>query len=148
MPRRVGWLLSLAHWDLANHASQLTHLLNDEEMKRHLAAAPQLGRALRPLCRMLGIDPMLLGLPPAERKKRAVEEGAATGRPRRGGQVMGSASLAHPTIVPHSEPSRAAIKRAIATRPWPSIEMQANPKHYPWYPMEPDGPGDGGEKSG
>ena len=38
-------------------ASQLRHLLRDAEFAAFLAAAPQAGRLLRPLCRMLGIGP-------------------------------------------------------------------------------------------
>jgi hypothetical protein len=128
-------------YEAAGFASQLSHLLQDEEMKRHLAATPRLGRALWPMCRMLGMDRALLGLPPAERKRRTEAACGGTGRPRRGGKVMGCASLVHPTSET-KEPSRAAIVKAINTRRWPSIEMQARPERYRWYPMEPAGPGD------
>jgi hypothetical protein len=53
---------------------------------------------------------------------------------------MGSAALAHPTGVTDGtawkEPSRATIIKAINTRRWPSIEMQANPERYRWTPEE------------
>jgi hypothetical protein len=56
VPRRIGWLIRLVGYEAAGYASQLSYLLQDEEMKRHLATTPRLGRALRPLCRMLGMD--------------------------------------------------------------------------------------------
>jgi hypothetical protein len=151
VPRRFGWLIRLVGYEAAGYASQLSHWLQDEEMKRHLAATPRLGRALRPLCRMLGMDLALLGLSSVQRKTRAKTACAGTGRPRRGGKAMGSAALAHPTSVTDGaawkEPSRAAIMKAINTRRWPSIEMQARPERHRWYPMEPAGP-DGDKKSG
>jgi hypothetical protein len=126
VPRKQGWLLALVPYEAAGFASQLTHLLQDPDMKRHLAATPRLGRALWPLCRMLGMDRALLSLPPIERKPRraTAEDGdAATGgdRPRR----------RRP-----GEPSRAEIMRVINTRRWPSIEQQARPGRYRWYPQE------------
>jgi hypothetical protein len=143
VPRRWAWLLVLVPYEAASYASQLTHLLQEEEMQRHLAAEPRLGRAFRPMCRMLGIDPAVLRLPPVERQKR----------PRRGGKATGSAAPVHPTDETNSdgaawkEPSRAAIERIIATRRWPSIEMQARPERYRWIPDE-TARADADEKSG
>ncbi|MBV8524769.1 MAG: hypothetical protein JOY71_22070 [Acetobacteraceae bacterium] len=53
-PRESGWLLRLAP-ESAAFAGQVEYLLADSEMKALLAASPQAGRMLRPLCRMLGI---------------------------------------------------------------------------------------------
>jgi len=48
----------------ANFATQLEALLADPEFPPFLAAAPQVGRLLRPLCRMLGTPlPLPLALP-------------------------------------------------------------------------------------
>jgi hypothetical protein len=120
--------------EAATYAGHLTQLLQQENMQRHLAEHPRLGRTFRPLCRMLGIDPAVLRLPPVERK------------PRRRRKAMGSAALTHPTNQTNSDgaerkdPPWSATKRVIATRPGPSIEMQANPKKYPWYPSKPETP--------
>jgi hypothetical protein len=136
VPRTWAWLLPLVPCEAASYASQLSHLLQEEEMQLRLAAEPRLGRAFRPMCRMLGIDPAVLRLPPVERK------------PRRSQKVTGRPSGTHPTgqttsdCAEWKEPSRAAIKRAIATRRSPSIEMQANSKRYPWYPTEGAGTGE------
>ncbi len=64
LPRGRAWLMRLVP-EAAGAASQLQHLLTDPEMAALIAAAPQAGRILRPLCRMLGIDPpAALRLPP------------------------------------------------------------------------------------
>ena len=64
LPRDVAWLLRLVP-ESASAASQLQHLLADAEMASLIAAAPQTGRILRPLCRMLGLrPPAALRLPP------------------------------------------------------------------------------------
>jgi hypothetical protein len=56
LPQGFGWLVRLAP-EAAAGASQLRHLLAEPEMAALIAAAPQMGRLLRPLCRMLGVDP-------------------------------------------------------------------------------------------
>ncbi len=55
-PRSFAWLIRLAP-DAAQLGGQIRHLLADPELASLLAAAPQAGRILRPLCRMLGILP-------------------------------------------------------------------------------------------
>ncbi len=56
LPRGFGWLVRLVPQAAAG-AAQLQHLLTDPEMAALIAAAPQAGRILRPLCRMLGVRP-------------------------------------------------------------------------------------------
>ncbi len=64
LPRGKAWLIRLVP-EAAGGASQLQHLLADAEMVALIAAAPQAGRILRPLCRMLGLrPPAVLALPP------------------------------------------------------------------------------------
>ncbi len=56
LPRNFAWLPRLV--PAAGAAgSQLQHLLADPEMAALIVAAPQAGRILRPLCRMLGVRP-------------------------------------------------------------------------------------------
>ncbi len=55
LPRGFAWLCVLVPYYAAGFGSQLRHLLGDPEMVALIAATPQLGKALRPLCRMLGI---------------------------------------------------------------------------------------------
>ncbi len=67
LPRGAAWLLRRLP-QAAAAASQLQHLLADPAVADLLAAAPQAGRLLRPLCRMLGVrPPPALRLPPPAR---------------------------------------------------------------------------------
>ena len=56
LPRGFAWLVRRLP-QAASAASQLQHLLADPAMADLLAAAPQAGRLLRPLCQMLGVRP-------------------------------------------------------------------------------------------
>ena len=64
-PAGRAWLAGSTDHHVRGRASQLEHLLAHPDMLAFLAAAPQAGRILRPLCHMLGIDPpAMLRLPP------------------------------------------------------------------------------------
>ncbi len=78
LPKSRGWLVRLMP-EAAASASQLQHLLADPEMAALLAAAPQAGRLLRPLCRMLGV-----GLPPALRLPPRPKQPAPPAAPSQG----------------------------------------------------------------
>ena len=81
LPRGNAWLLRLVP-DAVGGASQLQHLLADAEMAALIAAAPQTGRILRPLCRMLGLrPPAVLALPPRPPRPPAAPTRPATDRP-------------------------------------------------------------------
>ncbi len=60
VPRSFAWLVVMVPYQAAGFASQLRHLLTDPEMVGLLMATPRLGKILRPLCWMLGIDAELL----------------------------------------------------------------------------------------
>ena len=53
LPRKAAWLIALIP-ETAGCGAQLQTLLSEPEIPALLDAAPQLRRALRPLCRMLG----------------------------------------------------------------------------------------------
>ena len=55
LPRGFGWLVALGGYQAAGCGSQLEALLARPEMVALLAASPAAGRALRPMCRALGI---------------------------------------------------------------------------------------------
>ena len=58
LPRDFAWLVRLVGHEAAAGASQLRHLLTEPDMADLIAANPrQMGRLLRPLCRMLGVSP-------------------------------------------------------------------------------------------
>jgi len=79
LPARSAWLIRLVP-EAACSASQLRHLLDDPEMAALIAATPQMGRLLRPLCRMLGVDPPP-GLRPPGRRAPPAAAPAAPSRP-------------------------------------------------------------------
>ena len=56
LPRGSGWLIRLVP-EAPAYRSLVLHWLDDPELATLLAEAPQAGRILRPLCRMLAIEP-------------------------------------------------------------------------------------------
>ena len=56
LPSRRAWLVREFGWEVAGFGSQLQHLLGQSEMQAALAARPEVGRILRPICRMLGVE--------------------------------------------------------------------------------------------
>ena len=89
LPRGFAWLVRRLP-QAAAAASQLQYLLADPAMADLLAAAPQAGRLLRPLCRMLGVRPPPLLRPPppvrpppsGRRPRPAPPSGPGRRRPR------------------------------------------------------------------
>lgn len=73
LPRGFGWLIREVR-ETVQYGGQVSHILDDPEMLALLAAAPQAGRILRPLCRMMAISlPEQLrrpARPPPRRKSR------------------------------------------------------------------------------
>ena len=59
-PCRFGWLLRAARHHAAVYAAQVRAVLETPEMVALLRASPQAVRILRPVCRMLAIEPALL----------------------------------------------------------------------------------------
>ena len=80
LPSRNGWLVRLVQ-PTAQLIGQLQALVDSAEMKELLAAAPQAGRILRPLFRMLATPPPeILRLPPRPRAPRAPKPAPAVPR--------------------------------------------------------------------
>jgi hypothetical protein len=81
LPRNFGWLLKLVP-DSVGYRSQLENLLRDPEMAALLAAAPvPMARALRPLCRMLGLPPPPILAPPPRKPRPKRAKAAAAPQP-------------------------------------------------------------------
>ena len=86
LPRAFGWLCKLIRPDGYLYADRLRVLLADPETEKLLAAGPQAGRLLRPLCKMFGIKDERLALPkrpraakpatPAQAERQAEREEA------------------------------------------------------------------------
>jgi hypothetical protein len=71
LPREKAWLLVLMKWEIACYRSTIMNWLEEPEVVALIQAAPQAGRLLRPLCRLLGIDlPPILKLPPRPRRPK------------------------------------------------------------------------------
>jgi hypothetical protein len=71
LPNDFGWLVRLAP-ETACYRGQLQHFLSDPEVEELLAAAPQMARVVRPLCRMLGVEvPKSLARVPIRRPQSA-----------------------------------------------------------------------------
>ena len=58
LPSGRGWLVRALGYEAAGYGSQLAALLAEPELQALLLAAPAAGRILRPLCRMLGVEPV------------------------------------------------------------------------------------------
>jgi len=81
VPRRRGWLRRLLP-DSAWAMDAMHELLADAEMQAIIAAAPQVGRILRPFCHFLGLEvPAELRLPKRARRQGAVSEVDPSPRP-------------------------------------------------------------------
>ncbi len=63
LPEGFAWLIRLVP-QAAGYAGQVQALLSDPQMAALLEAAPQAGRVLRPLCRMLALPPDAAPPPP------------------------------------------------------------------------------------
>jgi len=71
LPSRRAWLVALGGHHIAAAGSHLRIFLERPDLAEFLAAAPQAGRHLRPLCTMLGVTPPpMLQLPPRPRRTR------------------------------------------------------------------------------
>ncbi len=71
VPRAKFWLLRLGRHDIAAAGTQLQAWLERPDLPDFIAAAPQAGRHLRPLCRLLAVPlPPFLRLPERRRPRR------------------------------------------------------------------------------
>ena len=58
LPSARGWLVRALGYEAAGYGSQLAALLAEPELQALLTTVPAAGRILRPLCRMLGVEPV------------------------------------------------------------------------------------------
>jgi hypothetical protein len=121
LPNGFAWLVRIAGWEAAGRGSQLQYLLRDPEMAALIAAAPQLVRLLRPLCRMLGIDTAGL-LPPPVKRRRTAEQ-AQAGAP----QVLAAKTEKRRTETPRPN-------ARLAERPERSPHAERKARRHEWVP--------------
>ncbi len=79
LPRQRAWLLVELKHEGAYYAQRLEALLAEPEIAALVAATPQAQRLLRPLCRMLGIQPEAIR-PPRRTPPAAPSPGATPAR--------------------------------------------------------------------
>ncbi len=86
LPARFGWVVEWLGHHAAGCAAQLRHMLtHDPDLVALLDVGPQAGRVLRPLCRMLGMEPGP-DLPPSLFPPRAAKAAPAKAtRPEQAG---------------------------------------------------------------
>ena len=72
LPGGRGWLVRELGWEAAGFGSQLAAVLAEPEMQAALAALPRLGRVLRPVCAMRGLDCLAVERPKAAKAARSV----------------------------------------------------------------------------
>ncbi len=102
LPRRFAWLPPQVP-GAAAFGSQLQYWLATEEMAAILAAAPQAGRMLRPLCRMLGVRPPPALAPPPRPARTPAPDCRPAARPS--------------PAAPRSRPPRGGAGRDPAAQP-------------------------------
>jgi hypothetical protein len=100
LPANPAWLVAMVR-ETAPMASQLQHLLAHPDIADFLAAAPQAGRILRPLCHMLGL-PRPPALPPPPRKRPQAQPAVGWAQP------TAPASAVSPP--PHATPPALALR--------------------------------------
>lgn len=120
LPRGFAWLLRLVP-EAAASGSQLQSLLSDPEMAALISAAPQIGRLLRPLCRMLAVEPT-----PELRRNRT----------RRPAPAVGTAAPreAAPDVLPETTPPLSRRRaRPLSARylRWPPAGLPVNRPPFP-----------------
>ncbi len=114
LPRGQAWLIRLLPGEAASYGCQLQALLADPQMAALLAAAPEAGRILRPLCRLLAIAPEgLLALPSAAGKP------APKPRPAK-------------PAPPPAPPSAISLIWAALTGQPPGVTPDPPPRKPPW----------------
>jgi len=80
-PGAFFWLVRAAGWEAAGFAGQVRVILEQPDMIALLRAAPQAGRLLVPVCRMLGLETSLLRPPPEQNREREAEQKTCSAAP-------------------------------------------------------------------
>jgi len=119
LPRGFAWLVPLVP-EIAFGARQLRVLLDDPEMQALIQAAPQIGRTLRPLCHLLGLQPLppILHRPPL--LSRTPPRSAEADRPLPAAPPPGAPPRARPPRPPRPKPPAPEVARGACGPPVPA----------------------------
>ena len=110
LPQSFAWLIRLVPGTAA-YSGQVQALVANPQTAALLAAAPQAGRILRPLCRMLAIplpDYLRLPRPPSEAPRNGADNAATASEPPPGGSPTRPARPVRPWCPARVIPRRAA----------------------------------------
>ena len=127
LSRRFGWVIEVCGYYAAGYAANLRHMLaNDTEMRALMASSKQAARILRPLCRMLMLEPGP-DLPPSLFPPRPAKAPPAAPAPPNISQPS-FASLQGPTLQSRTGGSREpGAARDARLGPWQD-ETSAAPR--------------------
>jgi hypothetical protein len=104
IPRAKGWFVNAGRHHAGLAHFQLNAFLAREDVAEFLAAVPQAGRYLRPLCRLLAVpQPAFLALPPRPRRTRPPRPRAPRAR---------APNLRNPQLPPGDPPFRPYVLAA------------------------------------
>lgn len=140
LPRTFAWLHRLFPESAPGGAEMMYPLLEDPELLALFAAAPQLGRILRPYCRMVGIrPPAWLALPRRKRAPRPPRDRGSCGPALSPGSENAPALRGSPESLPPSPPESFAVLpmtgiHSSAMQPAPA-PASAWPRRGPMGPM-------------
>ena len=115
LPRAFGWLLRRTRvvWP---YRSQLEQLLRQPDMAELIRAAPPIGHAIRPVCRMLGLHPPADLFPPRRRRRPPPAEVTArhaAPRPPKPSRPPRPLSRLPRTMDGYGPPSRPGFERPV-----------------------------------
>lgn len=109
-PMKFGWLVWQVGWQAAGYGGQLRAVLETPGMVALLDASPQVGRMLRPICRMLAVETSLLRLPARVRRVAVTE--ADVPAPD---VAAGAGGVARKRVRKMVEPWRIPLPRGVLT---------------------------------
>jgi hypothetical protein len=109
-PRRHACLVQVVGYHAAGFGSQLNHLLTDPAMAELVATVPSVGRMLRPLCRVLGISPPVLGFPPPPPPRQVKPARQPRGAPSAISLIYAALAM-EPVPAPEPVPGRWEVRR-------------------------------------
>ena len=119
LPRGHGWLIRAAGYQAVNLASQLQHILIQDEARAYFAATPRASRLLRPLAHMLAVTDVY-GVPARESLLRppGPARPARTPRPKARSSAAAPPDHGRSTAPPPHRPPVRPRARAAARPPW------------------------------
>jgi hypothetical protein len=129
LPRRFGWLWALLTPPAQGCVVAFQFMLEEPQMQAVMAAAPQVGRIIRPFCHLLGIEtPAALVLPKRKRVRTLT-----VGLPAAGEEEFARITAAFPDT-PAARRAKQVWRRVIAGK---KVDLAALPPVVAGYMLHP-----------